>query len=76
MNLDQLLEVVDHLSPEEREKLREHLSEWREPSKQRTVDEWIAELEDIAHEFRGDSSDEEMAEITAAMNTKSKPSEI
>ncbi len=74
MNLDQLLAVVNDLSPEDQEKLKEHLSE-RKPAQPRTVEEWIAELEDIAREFRGDSSDEEMREIIEAINTKSKPSE-
>lgn len=75
MNLEQLLEAVEHLSPEEKETLRERLSERHGPSSLHTVDEWIAELEAIAREFKGDSSDQEMAEIAAAISAKSKPSE-
>jgi len=37
--------------------------------------EWLLEFEDIAKEFRGDSSDEEMHEIVEAMTLKSPPSE-
>jgi hypothetical protein len=71
MDLEQLLDAVDHLSPEEREKLKAHLVGRAKP---RTVEEWMAEFADIAAEFRGDSTDEEMREIFEAMNMKSKPS--
>lgn len=75
MNLDQLLEAADQLSPEDRDKLKAHLAERQETAKLHTVEEWTAELEDIAREFRGDSSDDEMREIIEAMNIKSKLSD-
>jgi hypothetical protein len=75
MDLEQLLAAIGDLSPEERERLRQYLARQQESSKPRTVDEWLAEFQDIANEFRGESSEEEMKEIIQAMTLKSKPSE-
>ena len=75
MDLEQLLEVVDHLSAADKNKLKAYLIKDQKPASPRTVEDWVAELEDIAHEFKGTSSDEEMSAIVEAINTKSKPSE-
>ena len=75
MDLEQLLEVVDHLSAADKNKLKAHLVKGQKPAKPRTVEDCIAELEDISREFKGTSSDEEMSAIVEAINTKSKPSE-
>ena len=75
MDFEQLLEVVDHLSAVDKNKLKAHLIKGQKPASPRTVEDWIAELEDIAREFKGTSSDEEMSAIVEAINTKSKPSE-
>ena len=68
MDFDTLLQEVDALSPEQQEALRQHLRDL-------AADQWDQALEAAAIAFRGDSTDEEMAEIIAAMNTKSIPGE-
>ncbi len=79
MNLQQLFHEIDRLSPEDRDKLRTYLTEPPPTETPRTINGWIngwiAELESVANAFRGDSSDEEMREIVAAITTKSTPSE-
>ena len=72
MNLDQLLAVVNELSPEDREKLTAYLSTHQEVTKPRTVEGWLVEFADIASEFQGESSAEEMDEILQAMTMKSR----
>lgn len=69
--------MVDVLSPEDLEAVKAHIAalEAQHSLRPRTVEEWQAELHSMAEAFRGDSSDAEMAEIVAAMNLKSPPSE-
>ena len=74
MDLAQLLSAVDDLPPEDRQRLKDYLLRRESSPRPRTVAEWLAEFEDIAREFRGDSSDEEMEKIIQAMTLKSKPS--
>ena len=71
MDLNQILAAVDDLSVEERDQLQKYLSGHGMSRPRRTAEEWMAELTDIAREFRGDSSDEEMKEIFEAMSLKS-----
>lgn len=75
MNLEQLLPEVDRLSPEDRDKLKLHLTQHPASAAKLTVNEWIEVLNAIADEFRGDSTDEEMQEIVAAITTKGFSSE-
>lgn len=80
MNLEELLTAIDDLSPEDFDRLKQRLDsiEWERRQKRpkpRTAEEWMALFRDIAKEFRGDSSDEEMREIVEAMTLKSKPSD-
>lgn len=70
MDLDQLLEAIDQLSPEDREIVKAHLAGTQERLTPRTVEEWMQEFANIANEFRSDSTDEEMREIFEAMNSK------
>jgi hypothetical protein len=76
MNLGEIISVVDELSEDEREQLKVYLSEPKvkspAPVRPKTVEEWMAKFKAIAEEFRDDSTDEEMEEIIAAMNYKSK----
>jgi hypothetical protein len=67
MDLSTLLKAVDTLSPDELEQLRRHVLELE-------AEGWDQALEAAAIAFRGDSTDEEMVEIVAAMNMKSSPS--
>jgi hypothetical protein len=74
VNLEQIMAAVDELSPEDRERPKEYLSQPQSKAPQpKTVEEWLALFEDIAREFRGDSTDEEMKEIIEAMTMKSRP---
>jgi hypothetical protein len=75
MNLEEILAAVDKLPPDDLERLKAHLNRTKTSSKPRTVEEWMAKFNEIADEFRGDSSDEEMRDLIAAMNMKSPPSE-
>ncbi len=75
MNLEQLLAVVYTLSAEEPQTLKTYLTEQQPRTVPHTAEEWVAELNDIAREFRGSSTDEEMREIIEVITTKSKPSE-
>ncbi len=77
MDLNKLIEAVDNLPPEDLNALEAHIAQRKQaqPSHHRTVEEWMGELKRIADDFRGDSTEEEMAEIVAAMTTKSTPSE-
>lgn len=74
MDLTQILEEVDSLSLDERNQLQRYLVERNRSRPQHSVEEWMAELEDIAREFRGDSTDEEMVAIFETISLKSKPS--
>jgi hypothetical protein len=76
MDIEELLTAVDDLSPEELSRLKARIAarEQIQSAQPRSVDEWMAELDRVAKIFRGDSTDEEMAEIVAAMTTKSTPS--
>ncbi len=75
MDIQDLLAAVDDLSPDDLERLKAQIAE-REKAvhSPHTAEEWLAKLKSIAAEFRGDSSDEEMQELIAAMNEKSAPS--
>lgn len=76
MDFNELLEVVDNLPDDDLERLKTHITKREQSShKPRTVEEWIAKFANIAAEFRGTSSDEEMREIIEAMTLKSPPSE-
>jgi len=73
MDIDKLLEAVDDLSADDLSRLQEHIAQ-RQRTLQHEAEDWLAALEAAAAEFRGDSSEEELREIFAAMNTKSTPS--
>ncbi len=75
MTFEEILAAVDQLSPDDLKRLKAHLIERERTNKPRTAEEWMTELRDIAAEFRGDSSDEEMRDIVAAMQLKSPPSD-
>ena len=75
MNLDQILAAINNLSPDEREHLKAYLSEHELSHQHRSVEAWLAEFQEIATEFRGDSSDDEMRQIVEAITLKSRPSE-
>jgi hypothetical protein len=68
MDFPTLLKEVDALSPEQQAVLRQHLLDLE-------AERWDQALEAAAVAFRGESDDAEMAEIVAAMNMKSVPSE-
>ena len=77
MDIDKLLEAVEDLSPDDLERLKTRIAERESKHKsaaQHTAEEWLASLEAAVAEFRGDSSEEEMREIAAAMSMKSHPS--
>ena len=67
MDFPNLLKAIGALSPEKKEKVRQHLLELE-------VQEWDKALESAALAFRGDSTEKEMQDIFAAINTKSTPS--
>ena len=75
MTFEEILEAVDKLPADDKERLKAHLAETKTSPGPRTAEEWMAKFRDIAEEFRGDSSDEEMRELIEAMNMKSPPSE-
>jgi hypothetical protein len=64
LDFDTLLKEVDALSLDQQEALRQHLLEL-------AADQWDTALEAAAIAFRGDSTDEEMADIIVAMNGQS-----
>ncbi len=71
MTLEEILAAVDQLSPDDLKQLKAYVEEREQPNSPRTAEEWMAELSTIAEEFRGDSSDEEMQDIVAAIQLKS-----
>jgi len=73
MDIDKLLEAVDDLSADDLHRLQEHIAQ-RQRTLEHEAEDWRAALEAAAAEFRGDSSEDELREIFAAMNTKSTPS--
>ncbi len=77
MNVTDLIDAIDSLPPNEREQIKQHLNEPPTVAVRRpeTMEEWLALFQDIANEFRGDSTDEEMEALRAAMTLKSIPSE-
>ncbi|MCC7205868.1 MAG: hypothetical protein IT323_01090 [Anaerolineae bacterium] len=74
MDFERLLEVIDTLSPQELEQLKAHLAR-REQNQVRDAEAWGMALEAAAAEFRGDSSPEELADLFAAINEKSPPTD-
>jgi hypothetical protein len=76
MDFSELPNAMDNLPDDQLECLKAHLAERdRTTHKPQTAEEWMSEFADIAAEFRGNSSDEEMQEIIEAMTFKSLPSE-
>ena len=71
MDLNQLLDAVDHLTSDDLERLKARIAA-REQSKPspRTKDEWLAAIDKAIDSFWGDSSHEEIEDIVAAMSKK------
>ena len=74
MNLETLLANIDNLSPEDRERVKAHLTQ-QEQAHRESIEHTLADLDAAINEFWGDSSEEEMNTIIEAMRTKSTPSE-
>lgn len=71
MNLSDLLAAVDNLPADELEQLKAHIAEREGTGKQpRTVEEWKTVINNILDEFWGDSSEEEMRDLLAAIRQK------
>jgi hypothetical protein len=75
MNLEQILAAVNDLPSDDLERLKAYLKAREQSDEHQTVDEWMNEFRAIAEAFRGNSSDEEMRDIVAAMNLKTPPSD-
>ena len=72
MTLQELLSALDNLSPDELEKVRQHIEERDKPAERErdNPDLWIAKLDQAIAEFREGLSEEDLAEITTAMNSE------
>ncbi len=74
MNRETLLTTIDRLSSEEREPARNHLTQ-QDQTRLEEVDRIMTDPDTAVNEFWGDSTQEEMQAIFAAMRTKNPPLE-
>lgn len=75
MNIDELLQIVDDLSPDEFQRLKAHIAKRKSEEKPRTYEEWQAKIETALDKFWGDSTEEEMEALFEAIRTKNPSSE-
>lgn len=72
MNLDEILEAVDNLPPDDLEKLKARLAEPKQPQ-WHSGEEWLALFDAAVEEFWAGTAAEEREAILEAINIKSKP---
>lgn len=71
MTLQDIMQAVDRMSDDERRQLREYIDQIKpqsNPSRDLSPEEWIKRMKEAAHEIRSGFTDEEWAEVEAAMN--------
>jgi hypothetical protein len=74
MQLNAILEAIDMLSPEERERVKRYL-EQQEQTRLENIEQTLADLDAAIAAFWGDSSTDEIQAIFEAMRTKSTSSD-
>ncbi len=74
MDVDNLIQALDNLTPNERARVQAHLADSNAPEGH-TDEEWQARLDAVLDEFWADTPPEERAAILEAINTKSAPAE-
>jgi hypothetical protein len=71
MDLNELLDSVDHLTPDDLERLKARIAAREQRnSSPLSKDEWLARIDKAVDSFWGDSSKEEIEDIAAAMSKK------
>lgn len=71
MTLQEIMQAVDRMSADERRQLREYIDQTKpqpNPARDLSPEEWIKRMKEAAHEIRSDFTDDEWAEVVAAMN--------
>ncbi len=74
MSLNDILQAIDQLSREDKRKIRDYIDQSeRHPARGKTPEERFRLMEQAAKEIRADLTDEEWAEVEAAMHEKCVP---